>query len=397
VQEANKKAESLRDAAQKEYDVRLANADDFGKRKIAENEAAVSKSKAVAEARLAQAIKDAEDQVAQRVEAATEEAERLQEAARTALQNAKQEAAKAAERLDSEMSLKRQQALAEISAKKSAAGAEIQEWQNQEKKKAKILRKKQAEEAALVVRQLVESRATNFVVSQKSPFDVTELADFTQRAVHQILMDDGVSEKDKMMKYVADDGAGRLRGQMRRKKILLRSTYIILVCGLVVAISIAAYRRISTAKDRPDAGGVYAEKILNSRKTERMYSGQQTSSFKKTYVENVLFTKNYAAKELDRKYQDRWIVALNHFIVHKLDVTDKILVKIVPMEASLIRRLDKIAIKMTPATEKEYRSEMNKIERDVTADMRDLLGSDKKFREFKRFKKEFYEDNAGGK
>ena len=125
-----------------------------------------------------------------------------------------------------------------------------------------------------------------------------------------------------------------------------------------------------------------------------MYLEQQTAGFKRSYVENVLLTKDYADHELDRKYQDRWIVDLNKFLVRELDVSDKVLVKIVPLEANLVRRLEKQARKMTAANEKEIRKEMVRIERDVIDEMSDMLGGDKKFREFLKFKKKFYETHA---
>lgn len=405
LESAKAKAKKLKDATQQDYDAKLADAEATFQAKVADGETRASRHVQETEARMAASAEAAAREIerlavesSERLAKATSDAKRLVGAAEDQAKLLRDEAERykleIVHRADQEFADKHQRLVADVTAKREQTTAELREWLGQEKRKAKALRKKQAEDAAAIVRKFVEVRATKFMVEAKSPFEVADLADESEKAVRELLLDDGTSERDKIMKYVADDGGAKIKAMLQRRKMVKLAAIVAGSVVLVTTLSIGAYRYISTAKDRKDSGSLYADKILNSRKTERMYLAEQSDDFKSTYQDNVLFTRRYVGNELDQKYQDKWIVALNRFIVHKLDLNDKVLVKIVPMEASLIRRLDKIAGKMTPATEKEYRAEMTKLERDTVADMKDMLGGDRNWQEFRKFKKLFYEENA---
>lgn len=407
IGDAEAKALAITQSVQVDYDARLGEAEKTYVVRLAEAKKIVRQMQADAEAKVKAMMDDINRSSVEALadakkirSTATSEAEKTTLDARTradliieATENDRRVKAAELERIFAQS---HGQLQADLQKKKDDADSILKEWLSTENRKAKETRKQRANDAASIVRRMVEARATKSVVTPGNPFELASIADEIEQSVKQILLDENITDKDKLARFMSVDGSAKMKQKIYRRKMFQMAGIAVVVGILIASIGFALYNKVKFSKNSPNAGEIYAAKVLNKKATVRMYADQQSSSYKRSYVENILLTKDYADHEVDRKYQDRWIIDLNKFLVRELDVSDKVLVKIVPLEANMVRRLEKLARKMTVANEKEIRKDMDRIENEVSAEMSEMLGGDKKLREFLKFKKKFYETHADG-
>jgi len=331
---------------------------------------------AEAKSKISELYKDAEIQAAEHIKQANEAGDAI-----------KEQAAK-------EYAENRARLSADIARRQQEAGEEIKEWLSLQKKNWKVARKQKADDAGTLVRKFVESRATRSAVNPGSPFAFDELANELEQIIKRIILDESSTEKEKLSSLMGYDGSGKIKRRIQNRKTIKIVSISFAAALFIFALAFGVYNRIKSGKNTPNSGQVFASKVMNKTKSPRLHLDKQTPSFKKSYTENIIFTTSYADNEVAPSYQNKWIIDLNRFIVRELDINDKVLVKVITLEARLIRRLNKMAEKMTAANEQSVRKEMERAERDVTDEMRDLLGGEKNFLEFMKFKKKFYDANA---
>jgi hypothetical protein len=119
-----------------------------------------------------------------------------------------------------------------------------------------------------------------------------------------------------------------------------------------------------------------------------VYTPLQTQEFKDSYVDNLLFTKEYFKNKSEQKYHDKWILELSDFFVYKFDLKDTVIIKYVSMEAKLIRDLKNVQKEIDPGNPEIKIKEMRELETKFKQSLREILGDDMKVQKTYDFNKQ---------
>jgi hypothetical protein len=157
-----------------------------------------------------------------------------------------------------------------------------------------------------------------------------------------------------------------------------------------------AQRWLQKRKAAPTQADVYVEQVQKAKANKPKFDPPQTENYKNSYVDNVLFTKGFVKSEQNADYQDKYILQVNKYFVRELDMTEADVVEFIPLEKKLIRQLADIKKSIDPDDESEGIAKMRQLEEDALRDMQELLGGDKKWQKFQKFKAKFFAENRIG-
>ena len=138
---------------------------------------------------------------------------------------------------------------------------------------------------------------------------------------------------------------------------------------------------------------LYVQTLKEKRQASRAFSPPQTDLFKGSYTDNVLYTTGYVEVESRPEYQKKWVVGLNEFCIHDLDLNDKIVPRFVPIERNMLRTLGTMRDEINGAYAAKSIERMRETEQDAVQRMTEAIGGPKNYERFLQFKKSFYEKN----
>ncbi|MEY4064339.1 MAG: hypothetical protein RIR26_547, partial [Pseudomonadota bacterium] len=116
-----------------------------------------------------------------------------------------------------------------------------------------------------------------------------------------------------------------------------------------------------------------------------------TPEAKFNYTDDVISTTDYTKTYFRAEYQKRWVLSLSEFIDRKLDRDAQVVVKIIPREKQLLRRLQAMKDKIEPDHASEEIARMRGIESEAAKDMAELLGNKENYAKFRAFNRDFFE------
>lgn len=125
----------------------------------------------------------------------------------------------------------------------------------------------------------------------------------------------------------------------------------------------------------------------------RRFTPRQTKSFKKSYTENVLYTENYVASELNREMQRLWLADLRKTGRSDWHVNDKTINAVIAKERQLIHDLLRLREDIQPARAQDGIHQMQAREGRFQQELRALLGARAADR-FLQLKRSFFARNV---
>ena len=148
------------------------------------------------------------------------------------------------------------------------------------------------------------------------------------------------------------------------------------------------FTKLMTMKDTaPDK---YVSQVLEERRKNLTYEPAQTPGFKETYTDNVLFTQDFLKLEQDDEYKKQWILDANHFFTRELELSDKVVAQIVPLERVLIRRLVGMKNEIIPEFEQNGIRKMREAEMESRPQFEAILGGQVGYQRFIEHKRAFF-------
>ena len=292
---------------------------------------------------------------------------------------------------DEEYDIKRRELDAKMLSLKASRESEISLWEKEQIEAIRASRRRHVEESSMAVVQLVQKQLTSSSKITLTTDEAKALYTEIDRSVRGILSSDNGAAKEKLKKLMEDPV---VRAHKSGFKISKDTIFAVAVALFVIsAVSgILIYHHFSRSSAGSDS---YIARAGEERRASRAFNPPMSKEYRNSYTENVMYTTGYVKTELETQFQDQWIVSLNRFVVHKLDLSDRVVVNLVTIETGLLRRLDKMRAQVSPATEKSYLSKMTEAEVEVVAKMEKILGGPKNLQLFLNHKRTFYEENAG--
>lgn len=149
------------------------------------------------------------------------------------------------------------------------------------------------------------------------------------------------------------------------------------------------YMAAKNLKDRPEsAAEVEAPAVVLKAP---LFNPPTTPEAKTTYTDDVISTTDYSRIYFRGDYQKRWVLALSEFIDRKLDRDAQTVVKIIPREKQLLRRLQAMREKIDPEKANEEMARMRVVESEAAKDISEHLGSKDNYNRFRSFHRDFFE------
>lgn len=111
------------------------------------------------------------------------------------------------------------------------------------------------------------------------------------------------------------------------------SVAIALVAGIVFRAQILLFFE-SQQKDS------YASRVLEERRIQSIYNPEQTTEFRETYTDNILYMKGYFETKTNPSYIEKWTLRLNDInFLKPLKLSEEDIVMFIAKETNLVQRL----------------------------------------------------------
>ena len=136
------------------------------------------------------------------------------------------------------------------------------------------------------------------------------------------------------------------------------------------------------------ASETYLQNAMDKRQKEALYEPEQTEEFKKSYTDNVLYTKEYYEFE-SQENRDKWALEATTYLIEELELSENEVAQVLGKEAGLLQSLFEIRERIDKRTSAVRIGEMREKEQFFTVEVRNLMGR-KKFKKFQEFKNQFY-------
>ncbi|MEY4064467.1 MAG: hypothetical protein RIR26_675, partial [Pseudomonadota bacterium] len=150
---------------------------------------------------------------------------------------------------------------------------------------------------------------------------------------------------------------------------------VIVLVGLITGGSFlrTKYMAAKSLRENPETA-VEAETPAAVLKVP-LFDPPTTPEAKFNYTDDVISTTDYTKTYFRAEYQKRWVLSLSEFIDRKLDRDAQVVVKIIPREKQLLRRLQAMKEKIEPDHASEEIARMRGIESEAAKDIAELLGN----------------------
>ncbi|MDB9786504.1 hypothetical protein OAB57_00215 [Bacteriovoracaceae bacterium] len=130
--------------------------------------------------------------------------------------------------------------------------------------------------------------------------------------------------------------------------------------------------------------------IILKKQNARAYRSIKTPKIQDTYVDSVLLTSNYLTTIFSKKFNSEWTIALHKLFTKEFDLSDRTVVKVLPLERNFIRKLQKTTSILTKKNAVIGMDKLRREERKFVNELRNILEGSENVNEFLKFRKIFY-------
>ena len=92
-------------------------------------------------------------------------------------------------------------------------------------------------------------------------------------------------------------------------------------------------------KQQSSASELYVNQQKNEWKEKNSYLPELTTGYKRTFTDNVIYTKDFSLVMDNEEFQNEWILKIHDFIVKDLELSEDIAINYISSEATLIKEL----------------------------------------------------------
>jgi hypothetical protein len=277
----------------------------------------------------------------------------------------------------------------------------------------KIWRKEQEEEFFLrrryetnqVIRNLevvVTKRVAEFIAQPQTHEALQAIGPEVVNITRQILNGEQAQDNlSKVQELLPFDAKAAKRVKMFWAKVLVYSI-VSLTAVIVLFVYPGYWNNIQSYvsgyfSNRKAEGELYAERLNEDRKRRSAFNPKQSKTYKASYTDNVIYTENFITLYTDDKeFQDKWIREANKFFDKELGLDDKVVVKFMPLEETLVKKLSRLRATITPATKDTVIEKMRGEEKIIDEKMHKVFGNQDNYEKFRTFRKSFYEKFISG-
>jgi predicted nucleic acid-binding Zn-ribbon protein len=144
-------------------------------------------------------------------------------------------------------------------------------------------------------------------------------------------------------------------------------------------------------KSQQSASEVYVTKQKTEWKEKHTYNPEQTVGYKNSYVENVIFTKDFDKVMENEEFQNDWILKVHDFMVKDLELSEDIAINFISAEGTLVKDLANARKDLHPQFLDAGLKKMNDLETAQLGWLKEKIPDAEKMAKFKDFQKEYFD------
>ena len=270
----------------------------------------------------------------------------------------------------------------ELNQKRLKAMDDIKRQIDIEEFRVKEIRKQQASELARLVEVRVNDRIQTFVTDAK---DQGALSQAVFTAVRDTLANDEASLKPLTVHL---DEAKKVE-DIKRKKI---SKWAVRGSAATAALLLVFNYEHLMSYFKSQEGHSVAQQMIEQRKIQSIYQPEQTTEFRDSYMDNILYLKNYFEVMSNKDFQQQWTLKLNDvMVVKEFGVTEEQMIKFYAIESNLVAELFKERQQIDAVYLSEGLERLRKTEETEKARMLEQLKTDRNLKRILVMEKEAIE------
>ena len=361
----------------------------------------IAKRNEEAAARVREIIGDGHVKAQQHIEQGERDRQEKLKAAQLEIDGLLTQAAQKGEQVKSEMLEATRRECEERKTKENRSLAEFQfkekqkleHWQKAQEKQFQASRAKLFEQMLGTIVQAIDTEVTDFLATASDTTKLERMSERVRKVVESVIADRYNPASEATKSFLAGDPKLLNRSSAYWKRVGM------IGAGVIVAVIIAFAMRgsinsgvVTLARDIQEhkSDGTPFQQAQDTLGRRNKYAPEQTLVFKTNYTDNILHTINFTKVEQDEAYQQRWTVALNRFFIRELDLSDTIVVKVMPIERALTRELVQLQNEISAEAPDEGIARMRAAEERGTAELITLLKGPENFQKFLEFKGKFF-------
>lgn len=328
----------------------------------------------------------------------TTESEMTQERERVRRETA-QEREQLLAQAKNEYSEQRRKDALELSAFKMKQVDEAKERFKEEERENHYRRREEASNIASAIDKAVLRRIQDIASKEVAPEVRDQISTEIQDVVKRILNDEALSDQEDLKKimHFSPKSDWKARRFWRRMGYAGAIAASVLVFFTIVPLVFPEWssKVMDLASSEKSSQERYLDEIRKQRESRPRYEPPQTDEYKNSYVENVLYTRDFVKIKTDKGFQERWIADLNKFFLDKLRLSESVIVNFISRENTLLKDLQMVQQSLQPATAEEGIKRMNDIEAIAIEDMKKILGGNLKIKKYREFAASYYVSHQG--
>ncbi len=139
----------------------------------------------------------------------------------------------------------------------------------------------------------------------------------------------------------------------------------------------------------------FAQKMEDQR--SKRFDPPRTNDWFPSYVDSVLYSKDYTEQKLSTSIQDKWFKEIQDRMFKEQKVAEDVVIKLVSMEAALITQLKEQRDALHPDFVGTSLHQMRLTESETVDKMKELLNNEEKFKAYLDYSKSFYESQVSNR
>lgn len=291
-----------------------------------------------------------------------------------------------------ELELKKEKEL--IIQLKAAETAKIQSLQKEEEQKVQVRKEKYLETMTNGILNVLNGHIKDLIKKKVIASDYQLDEKNIRNLIKAALIDDNPEHNQLLKKLKASGGKAVGRSAEKTKKMIIGASVAVFVLILGIIFQDSISNMFKSAKDAvaidKSAKDIYLEEQLERERNKPKFTPTLTDSYKKSYTDNVIYSKRFMEIFTSDDFQKKWVVELTDIMTRKLDLTDYKVVGYISEELKMVQALIDLRLKIRLETVDVRTLEMREVEETSVAKLKKIIGSEEKYQQLQTLTKEFF-------
>ena len=145
-------------------------------------------------------------------------------------------------------------------------------------------------------------------------------------------------------------------------------------------------------KQEKSAQDLFVKNQHEEWKQKYTFNPEMSEGYKDSYVDNVLYTKNFVTVLETEDFQNSWILALHEFIVKELELSEEVAISYISSEGAMVKEMGALRKDINPQFLDVGINKLKELETKFEADVVAKIPDQEKYGKFKEFRKQYYQN-----